>query len=113
MEKSVPGDRFTGRKAASGIVREFWPNGKLRSERGLREDGSEAWIFWYPDGTIQQEITAGDAPEVTTVRRFRPDGSLRSTIDYRGGKKHGAWCEYAPDGTLIQERRYEDGKPSA
>ncbi len=105
--------RFTGRKVADTVERAFWPNGKLQSERGIREDGSEAWTFWYPDGTVQQEMTPGTAPGVTTVRRYRPDGTLRSAIDYRNGKKHGAWREFAADGTLVRERLYEDGKPAS
>ena len=108
MEDGRPDPR--GRFATREVVREYWPDGRVKSERGVREDGTEAWTYWYPDGTVQQELVPGEVSGTVTMRRHRSDGSLRSTIEYREGRKHGSWREFRSDGSLKSERRYEDGR---
>lgn len=102
---------FSGRSVGSSLERTFWPDGAPRSECGVREDGTEAWTFWYPDGRVQQELVPGPVPGEVEVRRYRPDGTLSSTIGYRDGRKHGAWRTFDRAGRPLGERRYEDGRP--
>lgn len=102
---------FTGRKIMIGLERTFWPDGAPRSEIGTREDGTEAWTFWYPDGQVQQELVPSRGVGEVEIRRYRQDGTLVSTVGYREGRKHGAWRTYDRAGRPTSERRYEDGRP--
>ncbi|MBP7252706.1 MAG: hypothetical protein KBA75_04390 [Alphaproteobacteria bacterium] len=68
--------------------RDYWPNGKLRSEEPL-VNGAIHGVghYWFDDG--------------------RP----YANIPYRQGKKHGTFTLYRQDGTVEQQLSYKDGVP--
>lgn len=68
--------------------RDYWPNGKLRSEEPL-VNGAIHGVghYWFDDG--------------------RP----YANIPYRLGKKHGVFTLYRQDGTIEQQLSYKDGAP--
>lgn len=68
--------------------RDYWPNGKPRSEEPL-VNGVPHGVghYWFDDG--------------------RP----YANIPYRQGKKHGTFTLYRKDGTIEQQLSYKDGVP--
>lgn len=64
-----------------------YPDGKLRWEKVLQEDGQRRYRAWYPDGTLREEGA------------------------WRGDRPEGTWRGFASNGALVWEGRYEDGKP--
>jgi hypothetical protein len=68
--------------------RDYWPNGKIRSEEPLVNGVPHGVAhYWFDDG--------------------RP----YANIPYREGKKHGVFTLYRLDGTVEQQLGYKDGVP--
>ncbi len=77
---------------------------------GLFEDMIKAQIFWVVINGILI-FSQGDSVFAKTVDSYYPDGKISSKVEYNEvGLPHGISLSFAPDGTLISEKRYEDGR---
>lgn len=67
--------------------------------------------LFYNNQKIRAEITY-NAGEIRTFREFLPDGTLRTELEYRKGKRHGNAKFYYSTGHLLCEGKYKKGKRS-
>ncbi|GFK94146.1 hypothetical protein NNJEOMEG_01985 [Fundidesulfovibrio magnetotacticus] len=119
----------------TGLVRDLHASGKPRLEARY-EAGRLAWSrLWYESGQLAEEVAVAQDTwtikryaengriEEETVARFRDgrkfseqsrlwdeSGVLRTEAGFQGGKLQGPLKEYAPDGALVRDEVYEQGK---
>ena len=67
------------------VVKEYWPNGQVKSERT------------YQDGKLEG-----------ISKEYGEDGTVLSEENYENGKKNGISKLYYTDGTLRMETNYQD-----
>jgi antitoxin component YwqK of YwqJK toxin-antitoxin module len=119
----------------TGLAREFDENGKIRVERRLAAGKTVAFKQWYKNGGPSSETVISPAgltrklwfengkPEEDTEvvidrgvkvseksKLYYESGGLRLEIGYAREKLQGALKEYAPDGALLREETYDQGK---
>jgi antitoxin component YwqK of YwqJK toxin-antitoxin module len=76
----------------------------------LFEDMIKAQIIWIVINGILF-FSQGDLAFAKTVESYYSDGKISSKIEYNEvGLPNGLARSFAPDGTLISEKRYEDGR---
>lgn len=70
------------------VKREYYPNGKLHSERFYNSEGRENGFcrIWHENEQLSNELY------------------------YENGLKHGKWFEWRENGSLISERNFNHGK---
>lgn len=117
-----------------GLWKTYYENGNLKSE-GFWNNGKidSTWVFYYETGVLKDSITYdqgiknGPATHFTqegfreyrTFYRdnrqdsllitFHPNGQISSEANLLAGRKHGTVKEYAEDGRLITNIRYDRG----
>lgn len=97
----------------SGPRREFYPSGKLFVDGGF-EDGlpSGVWTYYHPNGELAKTVTYVEGTPNGGVDLHRPDGTLLAHREFRYGKRHGVWYDYAADGKrVLVEQHYKNGLP--
>ena len=72
--------------AMAEVVKEYWPDGKIRWERSYSND--------VLDGIS---------------REYDESGTLRTEENYKGGKKHGVCKVYSDEGMLLKESTFNEG----
>ena len=70
---------------ASAQERSYHANGNLRSTV-------------YMEGPLERFIV------------YHESGRVKEMGAYRNGRKHGKWCQYGEDGTVLAEARFERGR---
>ncbi|MCY3974707.1 MAG: hypothetical protein OXF02_04090 [Simkaniaceae bacterium] len=110
---------------ASGIYREWYPNGRLRMEvtviegvGDLSEEAQEGWVF---DGA-GHVFREGGGKEATfhyekgllqgVAEYYFPDGRLKELLPYEKGRLHGEVRLHNPEGIVIGTSRFVRGVPS-
>jgi len=65
------------------------------------------WIFLF----VVLIFTQGHIADAKTINSYYPNGKLRSKVEFNEvGLPHGLAFEFAKDGSLISEKRYEGGR---
>lgn len=116
----------------------FYPDGTLRSEGNMRNGAPDGlWKSYYPSGTIRSVGVWKDASLDSTWSFYDEEGNLKEQITYFEKQKNGIHIEYStkegltyplrkvmyvknekqgieqvfsPDGAVLQEIPYENGK---
>jgi antitoxin component YwqK of YwqJK toxin-antitoxin module len=70
---------------------------------GLRKE-------YYPDGKLKSEINYSQAVREGMCRLYYDNGRLQASGNYRGGLKEGTWQMYNENGKLESEETYMQGK---
>jgi antitoxin component YwqK of YwqJK toxin-antitoxin module len=70
---------------------------------GLRKE-------YYPDGKLKSEINYSQARREGMCRIYYDNGQLQASGNYRGGLKEGTWQQYNENGMLTSEETYMQGK---
>jgi antitoxin component YwqK of YwqJK toxin-antitoxin module len=100
------------RRAADGVYREYYPNGKPFTE-GTYRDGAQhgEWTYWHDNGTKNRTTTYKNGKPDGSWEVFRADGTLEATRGYKDGKRDGTWLYYYDTGKQQKgEEHYTDGK---
>jgi antitoxin component YwqK of YwqJK toxin-antitoxin module len=121
---------------AAEPVKEYWPNGNLKSEIRYDKDGKQDGVakFFYENGAVKEESNwehdlqqgtsrllyeNGAAMEETNWKAgkldgpatfFYENGKTKATRTYKDGMDEGLFKEFRSDGTVSQEINFKNGK---
>src|SRR5512138_1400934 len=93
-------------------VKEFWPDGLLKSEisvRGGSYEGPAAW--YYESGKPQMICTYKNNLLDGTLTRFYENGKKREEFIYVNNKINGICRSWDRSGKMITETQYKDSIP--
>jgi TonB family protein len=97
--------------AQEGLVKTYFPNGKIESEilyvNKIREGAAK---FYYENGNIRQEFSYINGKVDGLVKEYYENGKLKLTYNIENGKKEGRVSMFKEDGTFITDIPYERGK---
>jgi antitoxin component YwqK of YwqJK toxin-antitoxin module/Tfp pilus assembly protein PilF len=130
MESEYKGSKLTGRNVlhyfdgktmiSSNYVRgeldgdyiTFYYSGVVNAKGQYRHgEKTGSWNYYYPNGQLhtKEEYVYG---KLTGKQFFYfEDGKIASEANFKDDDKEGIGKEYAPDGTLLYQMRYQDGTP--
>ena len=114
---TAPSVLATQPAAATEVVKEYWPDGALKSSKEVvrRPDGTAVenglCTTWYESGLKQYEATYVNGQISGTATAWHPNGRVWTTEEYVNGVRHGTRTAYDPEGHRVQEEHYYDGKP--
>jgi len=97
--------------AQEGLVKTYYPNGKIESEiiyvNKIREGAAK---FYYENGNIRQEFSYVNGKVDGLVKEYFENGKLKLTYNIENGKKEGRVSIFKEDGTFLTDIPYEKGK---
>lgn len=97
-------------KIPDGTVREYYENGKLKSEKvfkGEKANGPAA--AYYPDGKLQSEAVYLDNRFNGAVKIYGETGALLFEQSFKAGVADGLFREYDAAGGVKSELLYSEG----
>ena len=98
-------------KAVTGIIKEFYHNGKVRSEisyKGDKLDGIRK--EYYETGKLIVQIPYKDGILNGVLKVYYRSGKLEFEIPFKNNILEGMFIEYYSTGKLKSETPYSDGK---
>lgn len=116
-QRAAPSPMPDAPPADVDVVREHWPNGRLKVEQQVlrRSDGTVVphgrYTAWYDNGQMEYEATYVEGQIDGIETAWHRNGQKRTEQHYRRGLRHGpryAWDEH---GRLRQEENYADDLP--
>ncbi len=127
IEKYVYGEiqKEAPETASLEMVREYYPNGKLKrifSQKDNEQEGlfreydstgklKQAWVF-SRGAVIAEGMLDKSGQKDGQWKHYFSDGSIRASGKYVNGNKSGKWEYFYPNGTLEQKGMYsKTGKP--
>ena len=97
--------------AQEGLVKTYFPNGKIQSEityvNKIREGAAK---FYYDNGNIRQEFSYVNGKVDGLVKEYYESGKLKQTYNIVEGKKEGPVSLFKEDGTYLTDISYIRGK---
>ncbi len=97
--------------AQDGIQKEYYPNGKLKSEinyySGVREGEAK---FYYENGNLKEERFYLNGKAEGLVRYYNENGKLIEMATLENGKRQGPTSIFDSTGVFVMDIYYEDGK---
>jgi TonB family protein len=97
--------------AQEGVVKTYFPNGKIQSEityiNKIREGSAK---FYYDNGNLRQEFSYINGKVDGLVKEYYESGKLKLTYNIENGKKEGRVSMFKEDGTFLTDIPYESGK---
>ena len=98
-------------RAQEGLVKTYFPNGKIQSEisfvNKIREGAAK---FYYDNGNLRQEFSYINGKVDGLVKEYYESGKLKLTYNIENGKKEGRVSLFKEDGTYLTDIPYERGK---
>lgn len=103
-------DLSDGQSTVSDKVTEYHPNGNIRMEGKLNENGERdgLWISYYDDGSKWSESYYNNGLKDGHSITFFPNGQVRYVGEYKNDQKVGTWTFYDESGELVTEETFED-----
>lgn len=95
----------------TGIVKEYYDNGKLRSETEYK-DGKENGVrkYYYESGNLKSETEYKDGKRNVGEKWYYENGNLKAETNYKDGKRNGVEKWYYENGKLEHEYHYINGE---
>jgi TonB family protein len=97
--------------AQEGLVKTYFPNGKIQSEifyiNKIREGVAK---LYYENGNLRQEFSYINGKVDGLVKEYYENGKLKLTYNIENGKKEGRVSMFKEDGTFLNDIPYERGK---
>ncbi len=91
--------------------RDYYQNGKLKSEGWLRMgEKSDYWKYYHPNGAIAQKGHYKNNQRADYWYFYEEDGKISSEGHYKNGKKADWWLFYDENGLVIHKCQLSDGK---
>jgi antitoxin component YwqK of YwqJK toxin-antitoxin module len=95
----------------SGISKEFYSNGKIKTETESVNGKANGLMKNYnPDGNLETVYTFRDGKRQGPSVEYYPDGKLRMKLFYKDNKKEGMAIWYYKSGKIFREIPYKEGK---
>jgi antitoxin component YwqK of YwqJK toxin-antitoxin module len=96
-----------------GLWTEWAYGGHLRSKTAYRA-GKIHGIrqFFYPDGKVKSEHIYHDGVLHGAAKAYHANGALKYEGDYRHNVRHGVWRSLTPEGYVVDELYFRDGRPA-
>ncbi len=95
----------------TGICKEYFDNGSLKSEGKYlkgREEGLHKWYFL--NGNLDQTVQYVDGLANGKVKHYYKNKKMKMNADYKDGEPHGMMKLYYEDGSRKRETNYSNGK---
>ncbi|HTF04660.1 MAG TPA: hypothetical protein VK826_11580, partial [Bacteroidia bacterium] len=115
-------DRINRRDAnglRQGLHKEFWPNGKTKSEGRYLNDKKHGYFKEYNEVGNLMNATKWDngvlvenPPElakIETVTTYYPNGRVKEVGNYKDGYPEGVFRQYSEEGKITGSEVYKDG----
>jgi TonB family protein len=97
--------------AQDGLIKTYFPNGKVESEinyiNKIREGAAK---IYYDNGNLRQEYSYINGKVEGLVKEYYESGKLKLTYIIEDGKKDGQESLFKEDGTYLSDILYERGK---
>jgi TonB family protein len=97
--------------AQEGLIKTYYPNGKIQSEitfaNKIREGAAK---FYYDNGNLKQEFSYINGKVDGLVKEYYESGKLKLTFNIVEGKREGPVSLFKEDGTFFTDVTYERGK---
>lgn len=92
----------------SDKVTEFHPNGNIRMEGKLDENGERdgLWTSFYDDGSKWSENYYSNGLKDGHSITFFPNGQIRYIGEYLNDEKVGTWTFYDEEGNVVNEETF-------
>ncbi|MBM4343919.1 MAG: hypothetical protein FJ100_11175 [Deltaproteobacteria bacterium] len=105
--KAVP----TGKRVGDpdGVVRTYWPNGKLQSAYPLRGKGTE--VQFHDNGEVQMVVPVLEGVRTGIARIFDRSGLLWAQVEFVKGKKEGDETRFGRGGEKVARLPFRNGGP--
>ncbi|MGP8215648.1 MAG: toxin-antitoxin system YwqK family antitoxin [Bacteroidia bacterium] len=140
QDTAAPTYRLTEYKSGKpfGIVREYYKNGKMKSETPYKDGKINGTIkgyydtgileyekkinndkkngiqkMYYESGKLHFEYPYSNDTLVDTVKEYYENGRLKNTSPMEDGQQNGVAKSYYEDGKLKSEVNYSDGSPGS
>lgn len=98
-----------GREHAGSASVSYYPNGQIKQRVTPRGQGNSLHESWHENGQLMSRLRYHGAQMADgEVVAYGPTGKLSSRSHVRGGKLHGLWEVFYPDGSLFQRVQYVD-----
>ncbi len=92
-----------------GVVRTYWPNGKLQSAYPLRGKGTE--VQFHDNGEVQMVVPVVDGIRNGIARIFDRSGLLWAQVEFVKGKKEGDEIRFGRGGEKVARVQFRNGAP--
>jgi len=94
-----------------GLWREFYNDGKLKSEGNYEKNNkSGKWKYYYRNQVIEQTGTYNKKGQLSGKWLwYYPDSKLMREENFRRGKLEGLFVEYDSKGRIVEQGEYADG----
>lgn len=93
------------------VKKDYWDNGKLKSELRYENGELNGPSFWYmANGKPQLEVNYRHNKMQGPTRRWHENGNLMEEAWYKDGVRDSVFRAYSLKGLLIEEGYYVDGK---
>jgi len=100
--------------AQDGVVKNYYPDGKLESEitflTGIREGEAK---FYNPEGTLKEERFYINGRIEGLVKVYADSGRLKELVNLEFGKRNGPVSVFNEKGEYLADVYYEEGKKAA
>jgi TonB family protein len=97
--------------AQEGIVKNYYPDGKVESEinylNGIREGEAK---FYNEDGFLREELLYVSGRIDGLVKIYGDSGKLKELINLEDGKRHGPVSLFNEAGEYVSDIYFEEGK---
>ena len=95
----------------NGLEKQYYPNGKLESERNWRDSKQEGIAKWYYEsGKLQAERNWKDGKQEGIANVYYESGKLEAETNFKDSKRDGIAKSYYESGKLEAETNFKDGK---
>lgn len=106
-------NQFDENKKRTGVWKKYYPNKRIRYT-GQFENGKEVGVFKFYDITTSEHPTIiktfFDGSDSLFVQFYTLSGKIETEGVLNGRKRVGNWKYFYPDGTLMSEENYKNGK---
>jgi len=100
-------------KPYSGVLNEYYPNGKVKTELNLKNGLKVGRVKIFSEKGQLAEIRSFKKNEMHgTWVVYNEKGMKTSIANYKNGLKHGKWIIWNDNGILIYELYYTKGEKS-
>ena len=91
-----------------GFRKQWYADGKLRSEKYYKDGRDSLWKSWYENGHLEFEGSYKQGEQDGFWREWFENGRLKSECSYKLGERVGRWSEWYENGKLRSEKYYKE-----
>lgn len=98
-------------KVYQGIIKEFYPSGKLmfiKSYENGKKDGD--WLSYYENGNLKSKKKFVNGIKIGEFETYFENGQIEYKGSFKDGLEEGEWLLFDESGSLIRKDIFKEGK---